>query len=88
MGGRIPGTELDIGRDETRKASATYLQLRIGLKGKCPYLRAFLILGGYGLRRLRPNFQAESLAVGRHARDGFEAGFEGGDGPRWRNTSF
>ena len=67
---------------------ATHLQLCVGLKGKYPYLRGFLILGGDGLRRLRPDLEAELLAVGRHARDGFEAGLERGNGPRWRNASF
>lgn len=47
----IPGAELEgngIGWDETRDDPATYLQLCIGLEGKCPYLRGFLILGGDG----------------------------------------
>lgn len=68
--------------------AATHLQLCIGLKGKYPYLRGFLILGGDGLRRLRPDLEAEPLAFGRHAGDGFEARLERGNGPRRRNASF
>lgn len=78
----------DIGWDETGTAAATHLQLCIGLKGESPYLRGFLILGGDGLRRLRPELEAELLAFGRHARDGLEACLEGGDGPRRRYSSF